>query len=98
MKHLHALEQLKIAHGGKQVKEFQFQYSRHHASCANMKRIGTSLQIQIKCIVGIEMTYLVGFVLVADEAAEKDGKRQFYMCLNILVRLLNMSLVHLSAQ
>ena len=97
VKHLHALEQLKIAHGGKQVKDFKFQYSRHHASCANMKRIGTSSQIQLKCI-GIELTYLVGFVLVEDEAAEKDGKRQFYMCFNILVRLLNMSLVHLSAQ
>ena len=97
VKHLHALEQLKIAHGGKQVKEFQFQYSRQPALCVNMKRIGTSSQIQIKCI-GIELTYLMAFVLVADEAAEKDGKRQFDMCFSILVRFRNMSLVHLSAQ
>ena len=35
VKHLHALEQLKIAHGGKQVKEFQFQYSRQPALCVS---------------------------------------------------------------
>ena len=36
VKHLHAVEQLKIAHGGKQVKEFQFQYSLlHPTSCVN---------------------------------------------------------------
>ena len=60
VKHLHAVEQLKIAHGGKQVKEFQFQYSLHYIlhHVLIMKRIATSFQIQIKCI-GIELTYLV---------------------------------------
>ena len=93
VKHLHALEQLKIAHGGKQVKEFQFQYSRHPASCANMKRIGTSSQIHLKCI-GIELTYLMAFVLVADEGAGRDS---FILC---FLQFLNyvFSTLHSSAQ
>lgn len=65
---------------GNRSKNFNFNipsYILHHVLI--MKRIATSFQIQIKCI-GIELTYLVAFVLVADEGAEKYGERQFDMC------------------
>ena len=64
---------------GNRSKNFNFNipYNLHHVLI--MKRIATSFQIQIKCI-GIELTYLVAFVLVADEGAEKYGERQFDMC------------------
>ena len=79
VKHLHAVEQLKIAHGGKQVKEFQFQYSLQPASCVNNEENCYIITNTHKCN-GIELTYLVAFVLVADEGAEKYGERQFDMC------------------
>ena len=65
---------------GNRSKNFNFNipsYILHHVLI--MKRIATSFQIQIKCI-GIELTYLVAFVLVANEGAEKYGERQFDMC------------------